>query len=214
MRRAHRYSTEPVDKRAFSERFDRRYSRFARPYDLAVKLLPASRRWLSQALPHIQGPHVLEVSPGAGWLLTQYAARFETHAVDLNRDLVEIGRSNLRRAGITADLRVGDVAALPYADASFDTVLSTMAFSGYPDGRRALSRDGPGSASWRPLGDHRRQLPGHGNRLGRALVELWKRSGDLIRDMGALFAEFNLEATDREIGGFGSVHLYLATGPG
>ena len=69
---------------ADSRSFDRRYSRFARAYDLAVKLLPTWRRWLSHALPHIQGPRVLEVSPGTGWLLTQYAGSVVAHAIDLN----------------------------------------------------------------------------------------------------------------------------------
>src|ERR687897_1610623 len=111
MRSAARYSPEPRDKRAFSERLDRRYSRCARAYDLAVKLFPIWRGWLRHALPQIQGPRVLEVSPGTGWLLTQYAGRFETHAVDLNRDLVAIARRNLRRAGVMADLLVGNVEA-------------------------------------------------------------------------------------------------------
>lgn len=208
--RSARYSPEPQDKRAFSERFDRQYSRFARAYDLAVKLLPLWRRWLRHALPHIKGPRVLEVSPGTGWLLTQYAARFETHAIDLNRKLVEIARANLRRAGVTAELAVGNVEALPYPDASFDTVLSTMAFSGYPDGHKALSELA------RVLRPNGRLViidinyPADANRLGTALVELWKRSGDLIRDMHALFTELGLDAIDREIGGFGSVHLYVA----
>lgn len=213
MRKPPAYSPEPNDKSAFARRFDRLYSRFARLYDLTVKLLPTWRRWLGHALPYIDGPRVLEVSPGTGWLLTQYADRFETHAVDLNPDLVEVARRNLRRAGITAELQVGDVAALPYADAHFDTVLSTMAFSGYPDGRRALSE------MMRVLRPGGRLVlidvnyPADANRRGSAIVELWKHSGDLIRDMGALFAELGLEVTDREIGGFGSVHLYLASEP-
>jgi hypothetical protein len=45
-----RYSPEPEDKRAFSDRFDRMYSRFAPAYDLAVKILPAWRRWLGHLL--------------------------------------------------------------------------------------------------------------------------------------------------------------------
>jgi len=211
VRRAARYSPEPRDKRAFSERFDRQYSRFARAYDLAVKLLPTWRGWLRHAIPHIQGPRVLEVSPGTGWLLTQYAGQFETHAIDLNRDLIEVARRNLRRAGAMAELQVGDVEALPYPDTAFDTVISTMAFSGYPDGRAALAEL---VRVMRPEGTLviiDVNYPSDANRLGIALVELWKRSGDLIRDMNALFAEFDLDATDREIGGFGSVHLYLVT---
>jgi ubiquinone/menaquinone biosynthesis C-methylase UbiE len=55
--------------------------------------------------------------------------------------------------------------------------------------------------------------PSDGNRVGTALVDFWKRSGDLIRDMQVLFGEFDLDATDEEIGGRGSVHLYLARKP-
>ncbi len=208
-----RYSDEPTDKGAFTERFDRLYSRFAYVYDLAAKLLPAWRRWLSASLPHLIGPRVLEVSPGTGWLLTQYAGRFEVTAIDLNPDLVEIARRNLRKAGISADVQIGNVEELPYPDASFDTVLNTMAFSGYPDARRALSE------MLRVLRPGGRMViidvnyPSDRNRLGSAIVELWKRSGDLIRDMPALFDEFELDATDSEIGGFGSVHLYVAAKP-
>ena len=39
-----RYASEPQDKRRFTERLDRRYSRVARANDLAVKLLPTWRR--------------------------------------------------------------------------------------------------------------------------------------------------------------------------
>ena len=34
--------------------------------------------------------------------------------------------------------------------------------------------------------------------------------GDLVRDMDTLFQIFNFETIDQEIGGFGSVHLYVA----
>jgi hypothetical protein len=49
-----RYSTEPTDKAAYTRRNDRLYSWFARPYDALVRLLPAWRRVLSHALPHIR----------------------------------------------------------------------------------------------------------------------------------------------------------------
>ena len=173
--------------------------------------MPVWRRWLRHALPHLKGPRVLEVSFGTGWLLTQYAGRFEAHGVDLNRRIVAIAGATLHRAGLQAELRQGNVEALPYPDGSFDTVLCTMAFSGYPDGRAALAEM---RRVLRP--DGRLVLidvnyPADGNRLGTWAVELWKWAGDLIRDLNALFAEFGLAATDDEIGGWGSVHLYVAT---
>ena len=56
-------------------------------------------------------------------------------------------------------------------------------------------------------------FPCDGNRLGDALVGLWKRTGDQIRDMNALLDRFGFDASDSEVGGFGSVHLYVARKP-
>lgn len=205
------YAAEPRDAAAFSSRFDRLYSRLARPYDLAVRLLPVWRHWISAALPHIRGPRVLEVSFGTGWLLTRYAGNFETYGVDLNERMVAITQRNLRRAGVTAELRQANVEALPYPDGHFDTIVNTMAFSGYPNGERAISEM---HRVIRPQG--RLVLidvgyPHDGNRLGSALVGLWKHSGDVIRDMAPLFDSFGFDVNHEQIGGFGSVHLYVAT---
>ena len=49
--------------------------------------------------------------------------------------------------------------------------------------------------------------PADRNWLGMRMTRLWAALGDILRDMGAMFREFNFEYTDREIGGFGSVHL-------
>lgn len=208
---SHRYSAEPGDPQAFTARFDRLYSRLARPYDLAVRLLPVWRRWLSAALPHIRGPRVLEVSFGTGWLLTRYAADFETHGIDINERMVALARRNLRRAGIAAELRQARVEALPYPDGHFDTVLNTMAFSGYPDGQRAMAE------LHRVLRPRGRVVmvdvgyPIDGNRLGSALADMWKLTGDVIRDMPPLFERYGFDVSRKPIGGFGSVHLYVAT---
>lgn len=212
-RRRAGYSPEPPDPDAFSQRFDRLYTRFAGAYDVAVRVLPMWRRWLSRALPHIEGPRVLEVSPGTGWLLTRYAGRFRTCAVDLNPALLAVAQRNLNRAGVRAALCVGTVEALPYRDGVFDTVLTTMAFSGYPDGARArdelLRVARPGGRLIVVDVD----FPADGNGVGSALVGLWRRTGDVIRDLEALLAERGVDASNQEIGGFGSVHLYLASKP-
>ena len=206
-----RYSPEPPDGRAFAARFDRTYTRFARVYDLAVKSVPLWRHWLRPALPHIRGPRVLEVSFGTGWLLTQYAGRFETHGVELNLEMLDIARHNVDRARISAELQIGDVEALPYPDDHFDTVVNTMSFTGYPHAAKAMAelRRVLKPAGYLVMVDI--NYPRNGNRLGTALVALWRHAGDLIRDMDALFREFGFAVTDEEIGGFGSVHLYVAT---
>lgn len=205
-----RYSVEPTDRQAFTEAFDRKYSRFAHLYDVAVKVLPFWRRWLRQALPAIEGPRVLEVSFGTGWLLSQYAGRFTTDGIELNEALVDVAHRNLARAGVRAILRQGTVESLPYPDATFDTVVNTMAFTGYPDGARATAEL---ARVLRP--DGRLVMidigyPHDDNRLGSCLVELWKRAGDLIRDIPALLSENGFSVADEEIGGWGSVHRYVA----
>ena len=51
--------------------------------------------------------------------------------------------------------------------------------------------------------------PVDGNWLGKGLVTLWKSAGDLVRDLHPVFARFAVDYTDEEIGGHGSVHLYV-----
>ncbi len=205
-----RYSQEPPDHGAFTQSFDRIYTRLARLYDAAVKALPVWKAWLRPALAYLKGPRVLEVSFGTGYLMTEYAGRFEVYGLDLNARMVVIARANLQQAGVRAALCRGTVEALPYRSESFDCVLNTMAFSGYPDGHRALGE------LVRVLKPNGRLVlidinyPADGNWLGTRLTEFWQDAGDLIRDMDALFGEFSLSHVDREVGGWGSVHLYVA----
>ena len=98
--------------------------------------------------------------------------------------------------------------SLPFADGRFDTVVNTMSFSGYPDGARAMSELCRVARPGGRLVLIDVNYPGDGNRLGTALVSMWKRSGDLIRDMDRLLGEFGFRVCEREIGGWGSIHLY------
>ncbi len=99
---------------------------------------------------------------------------------------------------------------MPYANESIDTIVNTMAFSGYPDGQRALTE------MRRVLKRGGRLLiidiyyPRNRNWLGMSLARFWQNSGDILREMDSLFDAMDIKYTEEEIGGFGSVHLYVA----
>ena len=113
-----------------------------------------------------------------------------------------------------ADLRLGAVEALPYPDATFDTVVSTMAFSGYPDGAAAAAEVARVLVPGGRLVLIDVNYPRDGNRLGTALVDrFWKPLGDLVRDVPAVLTAAGLDVRDDEVGGWGSVHRYVATAP-
>jgi ubiquinone/menaquinone biosynthesis C-methylase UbiE len=205
------YPSEPDDTQAFTAEFDRFYTRFARAYDRFVKLLPVWRRWIGHVLPHVQGPRVLEVSFGTGALLDRYGPQAVVYALEYNRTMLEIARRNLGPTGRAVSFQRGDVAHLPYQSGAFDTLVNTMAFTGYPDGAAAMMEM---ARVLRPGG--RLVMvdvnpPQDGNRTGVWLARAWSALGDILRDMEPLFRAAGLAYVDREIGGWGSVHLYVAT---
>jgi len=206
-----RFSNEPEDKRAFTEKYDRVWTRTARAYDFIVKALPLWKGWIGNAVPEIRGPRVLDVSFGTGYLLTRYAQKFDACGIDYNTRMIRTAQRNVGKAGLRAELQQAIVEAIPYQRDTFDTVVNTMAFSGYPDGRAAMAE------LRRVVKPDGRLLmidvnyPSDGNRLGTLMANVWKNQlGAIIRDMNALFLEFGFEHSDREIGGFGSTHLYVA----
>lgn len=210
----HLLQGEPEDKQQFTEKFDQFYTEFARPYDKFVKSLPIWRNWLNQVLPWLQGPRILEVSFGTGYLLTQYAGQFQTYAIDYNSTMATIAHDNLEQHKRQASLQLADVAALPYASASFDTVVNTMAFSGYPDAVQALTEMRRVLKPGGRLVMIDINYPVNGNWPGVWLTTAWRYGGDIIRNMRHLFNQLGFQYTDLEIGGFGSVHLYIAVKQG
>jgi ubiquinone/menaquinone biosynthesis C-methylase UbiE len=208
------YSLEPEDKCEYTQKNDKVYGRFAKIYDWAVKTFPVWRNWISAAIPEIKGPDVLEVSFGTGYLISQYADQFNAFGIDYNWDLTSIAKHNLQKSNVQANLLQADVFNLPYPNKTFDTVVNTMAFTGYPDGQSALKE------IRRVLKDDGRFIlvdidyPRNRNWMGTQIVKLWAGLGDIIRNMETLFQDTNFRFTNEEIGGLGSVHLYIATKKG
>ena len=205
------YVEEPKDKEQFTEQYNRFYTSFAKIYDGAVMVLPFWKRWLKVTLPYIQGPRVLEVSFGTGYLMMQYAGQFETFGIDYNERFVTMVQEKLAKAGLSATVQQGNVESLPFEDSYFDSIVNTMAFTAYPDGERAMSEMHrvlkPGGKIIMVDVDY----PFDHNRIGMLITKAWIAGGDIVRDMEPLFRKFKLEFTDEEIGGNGSVHLYVAT---
>lgn len=204
------YSKEPEDSIDYTEKLDKEYSKYAKAYDTAVKLLPVWKTWIKTVIPYIEGNRVLEASFGTGFLLMQYANKYETYGIDFNADMVKIARNNLSRKGVKATLQQANVEQLPFPENYFDTVINTMAFSGYPNGKQAMSE------FFRVLKEGGTLLivdfdyPSNRNRFGYWLTRLMESAGDTIRDISKVIQEFPFEYTEEEIGGFGSVHLYIA----
>lgn len=89
-------------------------------------------------------------------------------------------------------------------------MVNTMAFSGYPGGRGALTK----MARVLKIGGRLVMMdinyPRDRYWLGMLHSRFWMASGDIIRDMDKLFAEYEWAYEEREVGGFGSGHLYVA----
>jgi SAM-dependent methyltransferase len=107
------------------------------------------------------GWRVLDVACGNG-NATLAAARSGTSAVgvDYVPELLEGGRARAVAEGLDVEMQLGDAEALPFADASFDAVLSVFGAMFAPDHRRTAQeivrvvRPGAtvGLASWTPDG--------------------------------------------------------------
>lgn len=87
------------------------------------------------------GERVLDLATGTG--ITAIAARERgavVTGVDLTPELLAVARSKANEAGFgDIDFREGDAEALPFADASFDVVLSTCGHMFAPDQQKVAS---------------------------------------------------------------------------
>lgn len=177
------------------------YNSLSRLYDsLDWLTFGAWWRLVRRALEYVpSGGAVLEVGFGPGRLLVELSRRAERCAgLDLAWGMCRLARQRMRRANQSPLITRGSVFTLPYADNTFDTVVSTFAFSGFPDGPDAMremvrvTRPG-GRVVLIAIG-----LPPDGNRLGIFLARLWERMGDFLYDQPALMAGAGLKVVTFE----------------
>ena len=86
---------------------------------------------------------VLEVGSGPGRLaarLAELAPGVQLTGVDISPEMVERANSLAANSGVAGrvEFRVGDVASLPFADASFDVAVSTFAMHHWSDPPKGL----------------------------------------------------------------------------
>jgi len=154
-------------------------------------------RLVRRALDYVPNQQsVLEIAVGPGKLqaaLARIANR--CYGLDMSARMCALTQHRLRRAGLTGYLAQGDALALPYRANTFDVVVSTFAFSGFPSGPGAMhemariTREG-GRVVLVDIG-----LPSDHNPIGTFLAHLWERMGDCILDQRALMESAGLKNT-------------------
>jgi ubiquinone/menaquinone biosynthesis C-methylase UbiE len=121
-----------------TERVRRVQDKHASGYDRQIGfferiLFEGGREWVcSQA----EG-ETLEIAFGTARNLPYYPADITLTGVELSPEMAAIARERQAAQGRDADLRVGDVQELEFADQSFDTVVSTLTMCTIPDPRQA-----------------------------------------------------------------------------
>jgi ubiquinone/menaquinone biosynthesis C-methylase UbiE len=82
---------------------------------------------------------VLEVAIGTGRNLPFYPTGVRLTGVDLSPAMLAVASDRAREAGRDVRLSEADAQALPFPDASFDTVVCTLSLCAIPDDRAAIA---------------------------------------------------------------------------
>ena len=112
-----------------------RYGRLAPFYDRMEARAEAARfrGWRTTLWSQVRGPRVLELGVGTGKNFPYYPPHVQVTAVDLTPGMLARARARARREQVAVQLALADAQALPFADASFETVVATFVFCSVPD---------------------------------------------------------------------------------
>jgi ubiquinone/menaquinone biosynthesis C-methylase UbiE len=104
------------------------------PYERVSEHLEIAHDHLLGELPVREGESWLDVATGTGEIARPVArAGARVTGLDLAPELIETAREKAAAEGVEVTFEVGDAEALPYEDASFDTVTSTFGVMFAPD---------------------------------------------------------------------------------
>lgn len=123
-----------------TEKSRRVWDKHSRTYDKSMafwerRVFEGDREWVcGQA----EGD-VLEVAVGSGRNFSFYPRQVRVSGFDLSPAMVELARARAEELSLDIELRVADATALPYEDASFDTVVCTYSLCAIPDPAAAIS---------------------------------------------------------------------------
>jgi ubiquinone/menaquinone biosynthesis C-methylase UbiE len=81
----------------------------------------------------------LEIGIGTGLNLPFYGEQARLTGIDFSPAMLALARQRAGQLGRQADLREADALALPFPDASFDTVVCTFSLCAVPDDRQAVA---------------------------------------------------------------------------
>ena len=137
MRRGSVGSTELI-----RHHWDRRASTFDAQVGHGLHSEAQLHAWLD-LLSRLAGPaprRVLDVGCGTGFLALRFAELGHTATgIDLSPQMIDQARRNAERAAQQIDFRVGDAAALDFADETYDLVVARHVIWNLPDPERGVS---------------------------------------------------------------------------
>lgn len=109
---------------------------YDRQMDFVERLLGSGdREWLGE---QARG-RVLEVAIGTGRNLPFYTAATSLTGVDLSPEMLALAHRRAEARGLPVDLLVADATALPYDDASYDSVVCALSLCTIPDDAAAVA---------------------------------------------------------------------------
>lgn len=122
-----------------------RYDRIAPFYDAMEWFMEQRRfaKWREELWSRVEGESILEVGVGTGKNFPYYPPGRDITALDISPKMLERAGERARDLDVDVELVEGDAQALPFADNSFDSAVTTFVFCSVPDpvqGLRELRR--------------------------------------------------------------------------